>query len=74
MARIQYNVDGYDRSYGNPSNEETKETVAVLADLAALGLAIGTGKIGLPLARRGLSVTGIEASNKMVENYAKTRC
>jgi SAM-dependent methyltransferase len=42
----------------------------LIEDLAAGGsileLAIGTGRIALPLARKGLNVTGIEASEKMV--------
>jgi SAM-dependent methyltransferase len=33
----------------------------------ALELAIGTGRVGLPLAARGVPVTGIELSNAMVE-------
>src|ERR687892_240190 len=44
--------------------------VDFLAELAkdgrALELAIGTGRIGLPLARRGVSVHGIELSRAMV--------
>ena len=44
--------------------------VDVLAELAASGpvleLGIGTGRIGLPLARRGLHVEGIELSPEMV--------
>jgi SAM-dependent methyltransferase len=32
----------------------------------ALELAIGTGRVGLPLAQRGIEVDGIEASEKMV--------
>jgi SAM-dependent methyltransferase len=44
--------------------------VAVLADLAGDGVAlefgIGTGRIALPLARRGVPVHGIELSNAMV--------
>ena len=67
----EYMADGYDSSFKNPSEEETKQTVDVLAELAAGGtvleLAIGTGRVGLPLAARGLSVSGIEASAKMVE-------
>ena len=43
----------------------------MLADLAAGGrvleLAIGTGRVGLKLADRGLRVDGIEASPEMVE-------
>jgi SAM-dependent methyltransferase len=45
-------------------------TVEVLADLAgagrALELAVGTGRIALPLARRGVAVHGIEISAAMV--------
>ena len=45
--------------------------VDFLAELAgngrALELAIGTGRIGLPLARRGVPVHGIELSRPMVE-------
>ena len=44
--------------------------VGVLADLAgdagALELGIGTGRVALPLARRGIRVSGIEASEAMV--------
>ena len=47
------------------------ETVAFLAEAArggpALELAIGTGRIGLPLAARGVTVDGIELSPPMVE-------
>ena len=46
-------------------------TVDLLAALAgdgrALELAIGTGRIGIPLLRRGIPVTGIELSTAMVE-------
>lgn len=46
------------------------ETIDFLAKLAnggrVLELAIGTGRIGLPLAQRGLSVSGIELSDAMV--------
>lgn len=46
------------------------ETVAFLADLAGDGpvleLAIGTGRIGLPLAATGVRVDGIELSEAMV--------
>jgi 16S rRNA A1518/A1519 N6-dimethyltransferase RsmA/KsgA/DIM1 with predicted DNA glycosylase/AP lyase activity len=44
--------------------------VDFLADLAgsgpALEFAIGTGRVGIPLAARGLSVIGIELSEPMV--------
>lgn len=61
----------YDGWYGTRRAEETtQQSVEVLAELAAGGrvleLAIGTGRIALPLAARGLSVHGIDASQAMV--------
>lgn len=50
---------------------DEEETVAFLAELAnggpALELAIGTGRIALPLAKRGVRVDGIDISEAMVE-------
>ena len=47
------------------------QAVAALAELAgagpALELGIGTGRIALPLAERGLEVHGIDASKAMLE-------
>lgn len=46
----------------------TVERLAVLADGgAALEFAIGTGRVAVPLAERGVPVTGIELSGPMVE-------
>lgn len=64
-------ADVYDTWYGTKlAGETTQESVKVLADLAAGGtaleLAIGTGRVALPLAARGLSVHGIDASEAMV--------
>ena len=48
----------------------TEQAVALLLELAAgrrvLELAVGTGRLALPLARRGVEVHGIEASPEMV--------
>lgn len=48
----------------------TEQAVAFLAELAgdgpALELGIGTGRIALPLAERGVAVTGVDASEAMV--------
>ena len=64
--------------YDDPSSEMfapqvIDETVDVLAELAgeagtgrALELAIGTGRIALPLAARGVLVHGIDMSRAMV--------
>lgn len=50
---------------------ETEASVGVLAELArggpVLELGIGTGRVALPLAARGLEVHGIDASEAMVE-------
>jgi methylase of polypeptide subunit release factors len=59
----------FDRAVVDPA-------VAFLARLAgagpALELGIGTGRIALPLSRRGLRVHGIEASPAMVAHGAST--
>jgi SAM-dependent methyltransferase len=65
------------RSYDTPGTgmfapEVVEPAVARLAELAdggaALEFAIGTGRIAVPLARRGVPVTGIELSEPMVEH------
>ncbi len=62
-------------TYDDPADESNQAAaidpaVDVLADLAGSGrvleLAIGTGRIALPLARRGVEVHGIELSRAMV--------
>jgi SAM-dependent methyltransferase len=62
----------YDDTLGQMGTAETIEpAVEVLAELAgdgrALEFAIGTGRIALPLAARGVAVTGIDLSEPMVE-------
>src|SRR2546423_5013266 len=61
-------ADTYDELY-----EETLDTDCAVEALAALAgdgpvleLAIGTGRLALPLAERGLEVHGIDASEAMV--------
>ena len=62
------NAETYDLIY--PTDEATLQSVDVLASLTdgrrALELAIGTGRVALPLAARGFAVSGIEASEQMV--------
>jgi SAM-dependent methyltransferase len=63
---------GYDTSDGDEFDPAIIEaTVDFLADLAgdgtALELAIGTGRIAVPLSRRGVRVSGIDLSPFMVE-------
>ena len=61
----------YDDWYGTRiADRSTQAAADLLARLAAGGrvleLAIGTGRLALPLAQRGLSVHGIDASEAMV--------
>jgi SAM-dependent methyltransferase len=59
----------YDQWGGFPT--DTDDAVAFLAERAGDGpvleLGIGTGRIALPLAARGLEVHGIDASERMIE-------
>jgi SAM-dependent methyltransferase len=62
------NADVYDEMYENM--QDVGPVVSLLAELAkggrALELGIGTGRIAIPLAKRGVKVEGIEGSEKMV--------
>jgi SAM-dependent methyltransferase len=66
----------YDDSTSGPFDPTViNETVDVLAALAqggsALEFAVGTGRIALPLSRRGVRVAGIELSPHMAAQLAK---
>jgi len=60
----------YDDWYADAPFLDTEASVDLLAELAGDGpvleLAIGTGRLALPLAARGLEVHGIDASEAMV--------
>lgn len=56
---------GRGREYDPAEIERTVDVLADLADGSALELAIGTGRIAVPLAARGVSVSGIEMSRAM---------
>ncbi|KCZ49406.1 class I SAM-dependent DNA methyltransferase [Hyphomonas pacifica] len=62
------NADNYDAQH-DPGT--TEESVALIAELAGQGrlleLAIGTGRMALPLKARGFDIAGIEGSPAMVE-------
>jgi SAM-dependent methyltransferase len=66
----ELHAEGYDASVEHAMRQETLDSVETLAELAkggtVLELAIGTGRVALPLAARGLTVHGIEASAEMV--------
>jgi SAM-dependent methyltransferase len=59
----------YDELFG--SMEDTSDAVSFLADLAGDGpvleLGIGTGRLAIPLAERGLEIRGLDTSPAMVE-------
>lgn len=69
-------AEHYDDFHGGralPSTGTTEEAVATLRELTAeaggrraLELAVGTGRVALPLATSGVGVTGIDASEAMV--------
>lgn len=65
-------AERFDERYANLASPAIVDPiVAFLADLArgggALELGVGTGRIVLPLAERGVPVRGIELSTAMVE-------
>jgi SAM-dependent methyltransferase len=65
-------ADVYDEWYGAVS--DVAATVGAVADLAGGGpvleLGVGTGRLAVPLAQRGLEVHGIDASPAMLERLA----
>lgn len=75
MATVLWGPDvatNYDRTSADRfAPDELDPTVDLLADLAggrpALELAIGTGRVALPLAARGVEVHGIDLSPHMVD-------
>jgi len=70
-------ADVYDEWYGDIS--DTEATVDAIAALAAeaggpvLELGVGTGRLAIPLAARGLEVTGVDASAEMVRRLQAKR-
>jgi SAM-dependent methyltransferase len=61
-------ADVYDEWFGVPADtDESREFLAgIAANGSALELGVGTGRIALPLAERGIEVHGIDASEAMV--------
>jgi len=61
------NADEYDALHDPGTTDDSVALIDELAgDGAILELAIGTGRVALPLARRGHSIKGVEASPDMV--------
>jgi SAM-dependent methyltransferase len=64
--------DSSDAMFGPGVLEPTVDFLAALAGSgAALEFAIGTGRVGVPLAARGVPVTGIELSAPMAERVRR---
>ena len=68
----------YDDAYAELSTPEAlADTLDLLTDLAGDGpvleLAVGTGRVAIPLAERGLDVSGIELSAPMVDRLHEKR-
>ena len=57
----------------DPGN--TDASVALIAELASSGrvleIAVGTGRVALPLAQQGLEVHGIDASQDMLDKLTR---
>ncbi len=61
-------ADDYDRLHAHLDPTAAVDTLAELAGGGAvLELGIGTGRIALPLAARGVAVSGVDASAAMIE-------
>ncbi len=69
--KASFGLDASKRYDAEDTRGDEEETVAFLARLAggrdALELAVGTGRIALPLSRAGVRVDGIELSQHMVD-------
>ncbi|MCG8920719.1 class I SAM-dependent methyltransferase [Actinokineospora sp. PR83] len=60
-------ADIYDRVHSNWTPDDTVDTVVELADGGpVLELGVGTGRVALPLAERGVKVTGVDISEPML--------
>lgn len=68
-------ADVYDAWYADVSDvDATVTTVAALAaDSAVVELGVGTGRLAIPLAARGVSVVGVDASPSMLALLAAKR-
>lgn len=63
----ELNAEDYDELHDPGTTAEAVEFLAELAGKKNLELAIGTGRIALPLSERGLVVHGLDASPQMLE-------
>lgn len=64
----ELNADDYDALHDPGTTHEAVELIAEIAGTGkVLELAIGTGRVALPLAAKGIDISGIEASPLMVD-------
>jgi hypothetical protein len=71
-GKVAERYDSSTNSYFDPATiEETVDFLEPLAAGGALELAIGTGRIAVPLAARGVRVAGIDLSPDMVAQLEK---
>ena len=64
----ELNADEYDELHDPGTTDESVDLIAEIAGTGKiLELAIGTGRVALPLARLGLAIQGIDGSPDMVE-------
>jgi len=79
-VRVLHDADGYGEAFADVYDDwydgsfDTDGAVATLAELAGPGpvleLGVGTGRLALPLADRGLPVVGVDASASMLDRLA----
>src|SRR4051812_8963483 len=60
-------ADVYDDMHGIPPGDAVEMIASLAAGGRVLELGIGTGRVALPLAARGLEVCGIDVSDAMLE-------
>jgi SAM-dependent methyltransferase len=66
------NAENYDELHDPGTTEQAVEVLAGLAGNGkVLELAIGTGRVALPLADRGIAIEGVDASPDMVDQLRK---
>lgn len=70
----ELNAEDYDELHDPGTTDECVNLIAELAGSGSiLELAVGTGRIALPLIQKGLSVHGIEGSERMVSKLRAKR-
>ncbi|MER6121758.1 methyltransferase domain-containing protein [Streptomyces sp. NPDC001795] len=63
----------YNEASLGPAKPVAEALAKIAADGPALELGIGAGRVALPLARRGITVTGLDASTEMTRRLVERR-